>query len=173
MSDMTLLKRGETVIYTRFTRSKGGIRLFIKTHPSIEDLMQGWAQGEKVSIAEYGGRNWKPIDPKTKLMVWHIPNKKEPVNLGTFQSTISNPGGPLWRTPKEVGAGTNVGEVNFSFIRLVGVGEPEGVSFDINGAHSLEYLKDLNSKFKDAGKRFFQDYLLPVDLSVSVITQSL
>lgn len=179
MEDANVTKRGgETVLTTSFRRTKGGVRLTIKAHPNVEALFQEWAQNEKLAVREYG-TEWVPTNGK-HLYAWATP-KIERLNAGTFNFNLIEIGRRLISTEsreqalrRTAGLSTDAiarGDLNFSFIRLVGISEPEGVTIELRGAYSLDYLKDLRNRIMQAGRVFYSEYLLPVDLSCHVIAQ--
>ncbi len=170
MNDTILSKRGEEVIRTTLRRTKGGIRVTVKVHPTVEALFQSWALDEKWHVADFG-REWEQIGEEP-LECWAVIKAGEATMLSGFAMRLDSPGRQLyWAKSQDRLAGGK--EFNFSFIRLVGASRPEGVSFDVRGAYSLEYLKRLNEMIKESGRRFYSDYLLPVDLTVSVVTQEI
>jgi len=62
--------------------------------------------------------------------------------------------------------------LNLSFLRLVGISEPEGVSFLIKSVHSRSGLKKLVDLIQTAQNMFYQDYIKTVEYTVTTATQA-
>jgi hypothetical protein len=172
MDEAHLIKKGETCVRVSFKRSRGGILVTTKVHPYLEELLKAWGGDESTDVREYG-RNWRGLG-ESPLKVWNL--NTDPGKM-TFQHggfSISAPGGELypgWQNQGE-GAPVRIGQtsalLNLSMIRLVGASEPEGVTFAYRGSFSRPFLRDLSDKLVSASKRFYEDYLMPVDITMEL-----
>lgn len=155
-----VIKKGETCIQVSLRRgNKGGILLRIKAHPALEDLIRGWGNGSQVD-ARTMGLGWK--SPKT-IMVHHLADGLAGVKGSDTPYRLDRVGHPL-ETPNDK-------SINLSFLRIVGVSEGEGASFAIPGIYELDDMRDLASRIKGATRKFYVDYMLPVDLTITMSTQ--
>lgn len=162
--ESTVAKRGEQIFSLSFRRTDGRVKVIVKAHEVIENLMRSWGSGERGAVVDFGGRNW--ISP-TPLEVWDLSPKMAvvlPYADGYY--TLNDPGGELFVLEHGV-RGTNA--VNISFLRIVGVSE--GIEFEVPGVHSLSFLKETQNRVNGAVKRLYTDFLLPVDLTLQINTQ--
>lgn len=164
--DLTCIKRGETPIQGRLTRSSKGLRLSIKAHPLIEQLLREWSTHEAISVGTLG-REWFPSD-KEPFQVWSLNQSLGPQLFGpALYYRIDQPGTPL------IKIGDGMTTINISFLRLIGISEGTGKTFDIKGVYSKDYIHDLGQKLITACKSFYASYLLPVDLHIKVSTEEI
>lgn len=163
MDPEIVLKRGETILQSRFRRGAKGLRVWFKTHPSIEDIMRSWAEtvGGQPVIGNTNtyGRYWIGASPLPFYVVQEG-RGSFPFSGGLYR--LDSPGQPLL-DQNEV--------VNLSFLRLVGISENAGVEFTIAGVYSEPEAKRIQQLIGQASKRFYADYLLPVDLELTLSSQ--
>jgi hypothetical protein len=157
------LRRGEE---RKNGRSHGRLLVSIKVHPAIENLLKDWGGGEVLTAGDFTGRNWVT---SRDLTAWFLANDPGHLSYDRGAYALNLLGGPLLYSEAE--SGIKGGLLNLSFLRLCGISEGEGVSFDIKGIYSTEYIRDLAEKIKLATRRFYVDYLLPIDVTVMVQTQ--
>lgn len=162
--ESTVAKRGEQIFSLSFRRTDGRVKVIVKAHEVIEDLMRSWGSGERGAVIDFGGRNW--VSP-TPLEVWDLsPKMAQLLPYGEGYYTINEPGGELFLSDNGIRHGA---AVNISFLRIVGVSE--GVEFEVPGVHSLSFLKETQNRVNGAVKRLYTDFLLPVDLTLQINTQ--
>lgn len=160
-----LVKSGENMVMISLLRSARGIKVSVKTHPSIEEFFKTQSN-ELVSVKELASQ-WSEVD-KSPLNVWHITNDPGVVRSGSIAYFINRPGSSL------IGKLDTPGQeepINLSFLRLKGVSDVQGVQFEVKGAFSLAYLQKLAQKIVLSSRQFYVDYLKPIDITVSVNTQ--
>lgn len=178
-----VIKSGENCIQVLLARSRGGLKLTVRTHPRVEDFLKGLGNGEKMDVSLIG-RHWTPIGKDT-LYVWPItdPVGEQFVEGAAYSYTLDLPGWPLAnpnrdRDDAEDGryalrnmAKAVRGEVlNLSFLRLVGTSE-DGVSFAIKGMFSPAAVDKLAERIQESGRAFYVNFLKPYRLMVTVSTQ--
>lgn len=163
-----IYKSGESILMVSLQRSHGGVKVTVKASASVENLMREWAGGETTFVENYG-LHWKTEDDQNRLKVYSILDRLGTVRIESGYFTLSGVGDVLFS--EESASGLCGGCLNMGFLRLVGISAPAGVTFTIKGAFSLEFLKKIQGLIKEAGKKFYQDYLCPIDLTVSVVTQ--
>jgi hypothetical protein len=161
-----LVKGGENVIRISLLRTAKGVRLSAKAHEVIESFFKAQT-GETYDVREFG-LSWQ--SDKT-LQVWHIASNEGGVKEGPRAYYFNHPGGPLMSKDGERLSATPIDAINLSFLRLKGISEDSGVSFDVRGAFSLPYLQKLAERIVLASQQFYIDYLKPVDITVTVNTQ--
>lgn len=172
--DAIVEKRGENVIWVSLTRKKNPLLVSVKIHPRVEELVRGWGTGLDEPVQ--GGRWWKPTQGGPPLRVWNLDLARDRIfdSGGGSRYRINAAGRPLIFSDgdDERADARREQMLNLSFIRLVGASGPDGVSFEIaEGVHSLPELRKLADQIKVAGRRFYIDFLMPVDLTVVVSTQ--
>ena len=183
VNDINMVKRGESCISMTFRRSMGGLTLSVKTHPAIEEFFRNISTGEQVDVRSLG-RHWVGITKDTQLMAYNL---AEPIpiiqldasrrarfdwlarQLLTPTGSGAPPGDGLLHaadTPRSGGL-----DVNLAFLRLVGIGDGAGITFSVKGVYSESAMQSLRDNIAEAGKRFYQIYMKPVNLNVAIVTQ--
>lgn len=157
----TLVKGGTCWFTMSINRGKDGLVVYVKTDPRIEALFAGMSGGSKEPVEAYGAQ-WYPIGEK-KLEIHALLSDLQPSS--TY--VTSSPGEALTIPLK--GSGTE--RVNISFLRLVGIGSPEGVTFGIVGPFSREYIRDVQAKILKQVRNLIQDYVLPININLRISSQ--
>lgn len=164
------------VIRMCLKRAPRGLLVSVKTHPEIENFMEGLGSGlDILDVGEYG-RLWSPTEDGNELKVYGLP-----VGNGLI-GWIRNGGGPSYRLDR-VGAplfeggdeggnpmGGNPMGVNLSFLRILGTSSVDGASFIVSGVYSLEVLKEFKKIFADAAEGFYKNFLKSVNIQVIIST---
>lgn len=163
MGDM---KRGDIAICHRLSRTLAGLRINIQCHPEVEAFMQQLAGDAEVEPVGLSGRYWvKPKGLEGDLNVYTLPQELHgPKYAGGLTYRLDRPGHPLL-----LGAGGDGAQVlNLSTIRLVGAGGLEGISFQAAGVHSDTAVDQLKTAYASASKAFYDQFMKPMNISVSV-----
>lgn len=149
--------------------SKGQVLVTIRAHPDVEEFMKGLSGSVNdpsiVAVASYG-RLWQPVSEE-KLQAYEL-NSTGLNELRTddgFQVVFNRLGVAL------IDHGNQI--INLSHLRLVGISEGAGVTFEIKGLYSDELLIRMRNLFGSAQKRFYSGFLKPVHLTVTTNTQNL
>ena len=169
-----VIKGGETCIQTILSRRhrragdpagwKGGLLITIKTLPRVEEFMQNLGQGEIVDVATVG-RYWQEM-PNQPLQAYIIqPFQKQQSDDGSI-ITLDALGHPL--VIQEPGT-DRYPVVNISFLRLRGISEGAGVTFGVKGVYSRNEMGVLRDRITSATRRFYVDYIRPIDMTVDII----
>lgn len=183
---MSTLKRGDQPILTELQRSGVGLRFNICAHPVIEDFMKAALGTAEPSIqpVEDFGRGWLPARGASKkdLYVYGIP--KELSGVFTVRRDVryrmDRPGQPILiasdgarpaRARLDGGmdmadAGSSSEVLNLSFLRLVGISDPGGVSFHIGGVFSEALVDKLEDHLNAALKEVYQQFMKPIRISI-------
>jgi hypothetical protein len=165
MDDM-IIKRGETILQYRYRRTIKGLKVWMKAHSLIEELIKEWTakdaaeQAITTRLINYG-RQWTGED----LRVYELVRGLEPRSFGDGEYTLADPGQELIQSRS--------GMVNLGFLRLVGISSQDGVTFTVDGVYSPGEIKRIEGLISRATKRFYTDFLLPVELEVTISTQEM
>jgi len=143
---------GERVIDIILQRHREGVRVRVKVKPEVEDFFKRWGGG--ATEAPSHGRMWKSLSGE-KLTLWSF---ETPLN-GDDNMTYS-----LFHTG--TGFHTDHGNVNLSFIRLVGA--VEGKEFICDTVMSRTELDKVAAKLRRAAEHFYTEYIQPVHLNIFV-----
>lgn len=178
--DASVIKGGETPIEILLSRkSKVGLRLSVKAFPQIEDYMRALGTGDRIPV-ELSGRHWRPVNQSDPpLMAYNLTERlslKGAYNLDALGQPLEAEDRYYDGPPTPPGAitldgGRSNGWVNLSFLRLAGISEGAGVSFQVRGVYTTDAAIELGERLSKAAYRFFLDYLRPVDVIVKVSTQ--
>jgi len=182
MSEPTLeanvVKSGELCIQTTLSRRnrrhgdppdwKGGLLISVKTLPRVEEFMQSLGTGETVDVGTVG-RHWQAMSahPLHAYIIQNIPT--HPGEDGTTVS-LDKLGNPLLLIDPE--RGEKYPMINLSFLRLRGISDGAGITFGIKGVYSLDEMQRIEKRLTAAQRRFYNDYMRPIDITIQLITMS-
>jgi len=161
------------------SRSKVGVTINVRTVAEVEDFMRSLGTGERVNVAS-SGRYWAPLQTVTKdettgvitrvdgppIYVYDLRQAIEVAPIGGEKYyRLDQPGGPLL---------SNDGAyINLSILRLIGTSEGLGVTFSLKGSvYTEDALKNLKDLLGKAARKFYIDYIRPVDYRGTVILSS-
>lgn len=166
--DASVVKSGETPIEIYLSRrAEIGLRVQVKTFPQIEEYMRNLGTGTHIQV-ELSGRHWRPLKKDgAPLMAYDLMEK-----LGDKDYLLDSLGQPLFN-PNNDGVHMPNIPPNISFLRLVGVSEGPGVSFQLRGVFSETAERELAIRLQKAATQFFLDYIRPVDFIVKVSMQEI
>lgn len=176
LGSVDLIKRGESCINLAFRRTMGGLTLTVRTVPGVEDFFRGLSADAPVDVRGLG-RYWTGLDPTQPLMAYNLAEPIPIIQLDQYKQARFD-----WLARQLVNGGSNdeplrstsgktVQQVNMSFLRLVGIGESNGVTFRIKGLFSDDAALAMRDDVGIAAKKFYQTYMRPLNLSVAVVTQ--
>lgn len=173
MSEEIIVKKGETILQARIQRSSRGLVVRAKTHSCIEKFFQERSKGLDPLAVNNWNRLWNKMPEYPDLKVYQEPDQlsvfNQILNVGDAFYTLNSPGGGLLIDPTSRGIKFNC--VNMSFLRCQGISENLGVAFSIKGAFTEEEVRKIGTLVQTAAKRFYLDYLRPVDLQITMTTQ--
>lgn len=138
-------------------RGKLGVKLYVKTDPRVEDFIKSLGTGKKDGVEVYG-RSWTPVSPNKALEIYQYSN-----GLQSESYTLDAPA-ETFRAPR-------CGRVNLSFLRIVGIGEPEGVSFGIVGPYSRPFIREALRDVTKEVRSLVRDYIVPFDINIRISSQ--
>lgn len=179
--DLNIVKGGESVVRISLIRSARGLRVEVKAHPVVEEFFkmnaihQGQTEPTTHQVAVLG-RFWQGAAGKgdtTAGLLAYDRVQQLPIVLGGDSTDVANIdrlGQPLLE-PHAHASGRRAHNVNLSFLRLVGLSEPEGIVFYVRGVHSIDLVRETKDKIAEGVKRFYATYLKPVEMSVVCMTQ--
>lgn len=177
VEDATVVKRGETCIITSLRRSALGLSLTVKAHPAVELFMRGLSPADTPPVeVALSDRYWSIPAGKPPLLAYKIGTPIPPFinpSTGLHLFTLNNLSRPLLDAGRDSEGGHNERDlpVNLSYLRLVGISEGVGVTFNVRGVYSLDALRVMQEKISVAQQQFYIHYIRPINLSVIVQTQ--
>lgn len=148
-----------------------GLTYHVRVDPRIEAFVRQLGQGENIDVFNYAN-DWTPISP-ANMSIYSFPQASDAA-MRAQGFTMLFPGGLPTLAAKAIGLRETVpGEefVNMSFLRIVGISSPEGVTFGINSAHSTPYVRKLLSDITNHMKVIIRDYISPLKLSSRIYAQ--
>lgn len=164
-------KGGETKLSFELTRSAQGLTLRVRAIPEVEEFMRSISAGEFADVRKFG-RHWLPKDASKTLSVY-LPNPAEVLAPRSISRSLAyrldRMGLPL--SAQESHHGSVVSMTNLSFLRLVGISDPDGVTFSVPGVYTWEQVNALTKELSDGLKHFYVEYLNPLKYTVMLITQ--
>lgn len=147
---------GDPVITIHLARRRDGLKLTVRTDEEVEEFFRHWGGGAQRGVAGLG-RSWRTLgDGNLPLRAYELPK-----NFGEQRDpsyTLANLGTELMAN----------GSVNISFLRLVGISKPEGISFTVDSVVSLSGLENIGNRINTACGRFYGEYIKPAEIDVVV-----
>lgn len=176
---LNIRKNGESCISMILRRNMGGLTLSVKTHPNVEEFFKNNSASDHYDVRA-AGRHWSGLDKEAPLYAYQIVDPIPIIQLdtqrrvrfdklGTQLILVTNAGDR--DQPLPTGLNARFCDINMSFLRLVGIGQGDGVTFNIRGVFSDRSIESLRDDIADAGKKFYQTYMKPINMNVSIITQ--
>jgi hypothetical protein len=156
--------------YNPMLKNAVGLVIHVKADPQLTSFIKSLSDDPTVVDIPSGGV-WAPMPNDqgiTKpLLLVNTSIRQEVVDP---YYTLTNPSERLIRNSvrREVNK-----VVNLSFLRLYGIDNEEGVTFGLLGAYSLTYVKSALADITQQTKRFIQDYIAPIKLSLSITSKDL
>lgn len=138
-----------------------GLIVRAKADPRIEDFLKDLAAGEVEGVSLYG-RYWHPVKPDGELKVYKIP-----------KGSLQDMPGVHFNLPGAAFRHTNDGTLNLSFLRLVGIGSPEGVRFELSGPTSVSFARAIAPEITRQTVSFVREYISPMVINLRIVGQDL
>lgn len=155
--DLSVNKSGICWAEFSFNRHSRGLEIFVRTVPEIESFIKSLGSG-KVDPSEAYGREWFPIG--AQVLMINRTDSKDVVGPGWTISRVAEP----FSNPKE-------NKVNLSFLKIVGVGSPEGVRFGANGPFAKDYVRDLSQSIVRETSNLIKSYIVPLHINLRISSQ--
>ena len=142
-------------------RGKGGLELFVRADPRIEEFMTSLSGGKKDGIDLYG-KSWFPVGGK-EIQVYRLETELPNLEETPRNYVLSHPAEDL-EFPRN-------DQVNLSFLRFVGIGSPEGIRFGITGPFSKEYVRKLSSTILTEVRNLVKEFIVPIHINLRISSQ--
>lgn len=182
MLEAITTKNGEICIETSLRRSAQGLLVNVKAHPRVEEFMARLSNGDQQAVTTVG-RHWLTEYTEADSKVKHV-IRERPLTAYVLYNPLDqirmNDG--IWVNTDRLGhpllelSDRNNGmpeeTLNLSFLRLVGISDPEGVSFLIRSVHSMSGLRKLRDLVQNAQNIFYTDYIKTIEYTVTTATQT-
>ncbi len=143
------------------------LSLTIKGHPDLEEYMSNLANKEVSPVSAYGDL-WESLDNKA-LEVYNI-ERSFPSQLYSLES-VGLALLPNFAADYGKKAVSSPDLANISFLKLVGISRPEGVTVGIVGPYSADYIYKFKQLWPGAVRQFLQDYIVPITINLSVVSK--
>lgn len=151
-----LMKGGECWLDLAPRRGPKGLVIHVKADPRIEDFARSLGNGTKGDIAGYG-RRWFPVNPGI-IEVYHMAE-----DFPATAYTLDAVGDEL--RPRRFAAG---GRVNLSFLRVAGIGDPQGIQLGLTGPFSKPYVREMMADVVTETRSLIRDYVVPIHLNLRI-----
>jgi hypothetical protein len=150
-------------------RNRIGLIVHVQTRRDVEEFISSLANGRTIGVDAYAdtwqncGLQEKPLE--TYEIENELPNEQRPYSLFHIGLPL------IVNKPDRVRVGDGSEMVNLSILRLVGIGESDGVKVGIVGAYSADYVKRVRNLLPNAIKQFLQDYLVPITVNLQIVSK--
>lgn len=154
-------------------RNTIGLILRVQARRDVEDFMSGLAQGRRMQVEAVADSWYNTATSADPLEFYDADTHSNDVR----PYTLDNIGGALLINPNEGRAARLAVPaqpqelVNLSFLKLVGISNDSGVAVGLSGAYSGDYIRRVKAAFPAAIKQFLQDYLVPMTISLQVVSR--
>lgn len=152
----------------RSISSGGGLIVKVRAIPMVEEYMSGLGNGQRQDIRNYA-RYWLPQIESDMLQVYQMDTNMGVIETGGVAFRLDTPGNPLNHYDTSPLTGMPRTVANISFLRLVGISKDPGVAFRVKGIFGIDAIKATRASIASAIHAFFEAYVRPVDLRVSVV----
>lgn len=162
MIENDVTKSGETFLQTILERSKGGIRLTVKAHPKLEQFMASICEGSPPIAVGAMGTEWRGSDLRAYSLIGDIFVGPKHSASGRYLFRVDQLGKPLLMVDNDesrLGGRSGLKVVNLSFLRLVGISEGHGISFEIRGVHTKDGIRELSDAIGQASRSFYEQFV--------------
>ena len=158
------IKKDVTVLNISIKRSRKGLIVQAKADPSLEEIFRAWS-GDVSAAPNTHGRLWE-APPNGKLPEVYalgiLPDDGAP--LRTFD-------GKAYRLDRTgVGLVDEYG-INIGFLRMRGISGETGVSFVVKGVFSRDAIRAAAKDISSAVRKFYADYVQPIDMVLHMTSQ--
>ena len=137
-----------------------GLEFHVKADHRIEEFIKSISQ-DSMPLTEYGGWIAKPASCPIPQEVYSV-NDNPNGDLYRFDAV----GGSFLKTPRDL-------RVNLSFLKLVGISNPNGVEFITTTPISNGTVKTIAADILQATEKFVKDYILPVGFNLRLTSTEL
>lgn len=145
-----------------------GLTINIKAHPDLEAYMANLSGGRKV-LVEAVADMWESMNGKP-LEVYDVgrnfPSKTynmEAVGLAPLPQFAEG------RLKERL----DLEDIpNLSFLKLVGISGPDGITVGITGPYSMGYLNKFKAAWQAAAVQFLRDYIVPITFNLSIVSKN-
>jgi hypothetical protein len=166
--EVDVIKSGETIFQALFSRSKHGITMRAKVHPSVEDFFSTLAHQGTEDPRGYG-RYWIPMEGQ-KFSCWMFSPSADTIQeMERKGYSLTMLGQPFALGGGEQQYGRDL--INLSFIRLVGISQEDGQTLSIKETCTADELTRLAERVQQAARLFYVDFLRPKNINIVVATQ--
>lgn len=135
-------------------RGPKGLEVYVKTDPRIEDFIKSLGSGKKDSVEVYG-RSWFSLTSGVELEIHRLDQQLQ-VSTYSLDAVAES-----FKTSRD-------NRVNLSFLRIVGIGDPQGIRFGIAGPFSKSYVRELMGDVVTETRSLIRDYIVPVHLNLRI-----
>lgn len=151
-------------------RNVVGCVVHVTADPSIEEFMKNVSRGEVDDPARYDAR-WYSIPPETPLRVYSfnaqaVGMKNQTYGLDWLGSDLIIP----QKQRNDLGLVETKQLANLSFLKLVGISNPEGVKFGVHGAFGEEQVRNVSKILLTETKKFLREFIVPADVNWQIIS---
>lgn len=152
----SVIKGGVCWLDFAVTRGPKGLEIYIKMDPRLAAFIKSLGSGAKGNTEEYG-RSWHSLTPGKSLEVYGM------------EQHVSSPTYTLDAVAE--GFKSRDGLVNLSFLRIVGVDEPQGMRFGVSGPFSKSYIREAMGDAIRETRNLIRDYVVPVQINLRISSQ--
>ena len=152
----SVMKGGIFYLDISIRRGPKGLELGVKADPKLETFIKSLGSGIKEQVEAYG-RSWYSLTPGKSLEVYPLENSLH-ADAYTLDAVTE-----LFKSRD--------GRTNLSFLRIVGISEPEGIRFGMSGPFSKTYVREVLSDIGRETRNLIKDYVVPIHVNLRITSQ--
>lgn len=151
--------------------SKGsmGMVIAVKADPRVEEFIKTLGDGQTRSMRENYHDKWIPFNT-SDFQIYNFSNN----NVASYASrpyVLTFPGGSP-RVSKQENPG-QADKINLSFLRVAGIGSPEGIKFGFRDAYSEPFARMFGQEAISHVGNLLKENLLGFNLNFKLVEQKL
>lgn len=159
LEPQSVVKGGVCWFDLAIDRGPKGLEVYVKTDPRVEDFIKALGSGKKDTIDVYG-RSWFSLTQGKDLEIHQLERN---VQSGTYTlDAVTEP----FNSARD-------GRTNLSFLRIVGIGDPQGIRFGITGPFSKSHVRELMGDVINETRSLIRDYIVPVHINLRISSQEI
>lgn len=153
-----VVKGGVSWFELAIERGPKGLEIYAKADPRVEDFVKALGSGKTDGIEVYG-RSWYPLAGKD-LFIHQLER-----NLTSSEYTLD--------AVSESFKSQRDGRVNLSFLRIVGIGDPQGIRFGLTGPFSKTHVREMLTNVIGETRSLIRDYIVPIHINLRITSQEI
>lgn len=155
-------------IFDRSRKGAQGLEIWVKAVPEIEEFIKGLGTGRSDSVEAYN-KHWYSPTVQTGDGEVQAPDLRV-YDMERYGGQLD---GQTWTIQAPGTFMIHQGQINLSFLRLVGISGPNGVRFGIKGPIKQSEADEIITKIGSALRTLVREYIKPFGIELDLVSRDL